>query len=48
MLVSLTVNQVAHELVKLARFSPPGVWMESPPAGVASFIVNDNILLTDE
>lgn len=34
-------NQVAHELVRLARFSPPNVWMESPAEGVVSMIVNE-------
>ena len=24
-------NMVAHELARIARFSPRGVWLESPP-----------------
>lgn len=39
---------MAHELAKLAKYSPLDVWMESPPVEVVSFIVNDNMLLTDE
>lgn len=38
-------NQVAHELAKLARFSNPGVWLESPPEAVFSFIVNDATMI---
>lgn len=34
-------NQVAHELAKLAKFSPPSIWMESPPDAMIPFLVND-------
>lgn len=41
-------NQVAHELAKLVRYSPPGVSMESPPEVVVSFIVNDGTMIMIE
>ena len=38
-------NQVAHELAKLAKFSPPSVCMDSPPDEIIPFLVNDTIVI---
>lgn len=41
-------NMVAHELARIARFSPPSVWLESPPVNMIPLIVNDTTLVTIE
>ena len=33
-------NQVAHELARLAKFSPPGCWMDTAPSAVIPFLVS--------
>lgn len=38
-------NQVAHELAKLAKFSPPSIWMDSPPEAMIPFLVKDAVLI---
>ena len=38
-------NMVAHALPRIARFSPPSVWLESPPIEVIPLIVNDITLV---
>ena len=34
-------NKVAHELARLARFTPPDVWMEAAPMAVVPLLVSD-------
>ncbi|KAI4963568.1 hypothetical protein ZWY2020_011359 [Hordeum vulgare] len=34
-------NKVAHELARLARFTPPDVWSDAAPSGVIPLIVSD-------
>ncbi|KAI5010157.1 hypothetical protein ZWY2020_012294 [Hordeum vulgare] len=41
-------NQVAHELAKLAKSSPPSCWMDSAPPKIIRAIVNDMITLIAE
>ena len=45
---SVIINQVAHELARLARFSPPSVWMDNAPDEVIPLLVNDATLLVNE
>ena len=40
-------NQVAYELARLAKYSPPSIWMDSPPNEVVPLVVNDATLLTE-
>ena len=37
-------NQIAHELARLARFSPSISWLEFAPDAVTPWIVNDATL----
>ena len=41
-------NGVANELARLARFSPPRVWMDNAPDEVIPLLVNDATLLMNE
>ncbi|XP_073361442.1 uncharacterized protein [Aegilops tauschii subsp. strangulata] len=41
-------NMVADELARIASFSPPSIWLESPPVEVIPLIVNDTTLVTIE
>ena len=41
-------NQVAHELARLAKFSPPGCWMDTAPSAVIPFLLSDAIILINE
>jgi ribonuclease HI len=41
-------NQVAHELARIAKFSPPDLWMDSAPGAIIQMLVNDASILTLE
>mgnify|MGYP005825770635 CR=1 FL=1 len=41
-------NMVAHELARIASFSPPSIWLESPPVEVIPLIISDTTLVTIE
>ncbi|XBJ02592.1 hypothetical protein VPH35_021931 [Triticum aestivum] len=41
-------NQVAHEMVRLAKFSMPGFWMDTAPSAVIPMLVNDATILVIE
>ena len=41
-------NMVAHELARIASFSPPSIWLESPPVEVIPLLLNDTTFLTIE
>ncbi|KAI4984384.1 hypothetical protein ZWY2020_005548 [Hordeum vulgare] len=41
-------NRVAHELVRLARFSPQSVWINNAREEVINLLVNDATLLMNE
>lgn len=40
-------NQVARELARLAKYSSPSIWMDSPPDEVVPLVVHDVTLLTE-
>lgn len=41
-------NSVAHELARLARFSPPSTWFDDAPSALIALIVKDSLLVTTE
>ena len=41
-------NEVAHELVRLVKFSPPSDWMDDAPDEVIPLLVNDATLFMNE
>jgi hypothetical protein len=40
------INQVAHELARLAKFSSLELWMDSAPSAIIPMLVNDATILT--
>jgi len=40
-------NTVAHELARLARFTPPDVWMDAAPTAVIPLIVFDATIVAN-
>ncbi|KAM3318684.1 hypothetical protein ACQJBY_036072 [Aegilops geniculata] len=41
-------NSVAHELARLARFSPPSTWFDEAPSALLPLIVKDSLLVSSE
>lgn len=41
-------NGVAHELDRLARYESPNTWLDEPPQGLISFLVNDVSMIINE
>ncbi|XBJ20397.1 hypothetical protein VPH35_011235 [Triticum aestivum] len=39
-------NSVAHELARIARFSPPGTWFNEAPNAISPMLVNYATLIT--
>ena len=40
-------NKVAHELARLARFTPPNVWMDVASSAIIPLIVSDATIVAN-
>ena len=45
--VRRSANSAAHKLAKVAKYSSPSIWVDSPPDEVVPFVVNDTTLLIE-
>lgn len=41
-------NSIAHELARMARFSPPSTWFDMAPSAIFPLLVNDTLLVSIE
>ena len=40
-------NKVAHELARVVKFNPPGVWLDTAPGEVIPLIVSDATIVAN-
>ena len=40
-------NKVAHELARVVKFNPPGVWLDTAPGAVIPLIVSDATIVAN-